>query len=285
MTTTVTADLAFSLATPSGAEVHGTLRGRDNRLVLEVDDPGVFAGSGDAHAIAALADTLARQRVAVRVVHRGRHLVTLGDVVAPWWQRRATKSRHIRLGSLRGAWTSARARAGDTQAVLPPADVAPPSTPWPPAPTFARRQRRPVGLTHDPARGGGARLVLVEQDVWAGQKQPVFWLRDGITTIGSADSCDIVLAGLAPLHATVEHDDQDEFVLHSPVEVSRVHGARVDNALLRTGTRVELGGSQLVYSREEWADHGRPYGGRIGGELGHQRPQPPREVVQRGDRD
>ncbi|MFC6285214.1 FHA domain-containing protein [Nocardioides sp. GCM10027113] len=281
MATLVTADLSFALETPAGKPVQGTLRGRDSRLELEVDDPGAFAGSGDAAAIAMLADTLARQRVTVRVVHRGRHLVTLGDVVAPWWQRRATKSRHVRLGSLRGAWTSARSRARKTEAVLPETGVAPPTTPWPPAPTFARRMRRPVGLTHDPARGGSPRLVLVKQDVWGGERQPVYWLKDGVTTIGSDPSCDVVLPGLAPHHATVEHDADDEFVLHSPDALTRVHGAPAERSILRTGTRVELGDHQLVYSREEWADHGRPYGGRIGGELGHQRPQPPREQVQR----
>ena len=35
----------------------------------------------------------------------------------------------------------------------------------------------------------------------------------------------------------------------------------------------------MTFYREEYADHGRPYGGRIGGELGHQRPQPGRHRV------
>jgi hypothetical protein len=202
-------------------------------------------------------------------------------VVAPWWQRRATGTRRIRLGSLRGAWTSARSRARRTEPVLPRPGTAPPGTLWPPFPTFARRVRRPVGPTHDPARGGSPRLVLVKQDVWGGERQPVFWLRDGETTIGSSPACDVVLRGLEPLHARVVHDDRDEYVLHSPTATTRVHGAPVRSAVLRTGTRVELGPWQLAYHREEWADHGRPYGGRIGGELGRQRPQPPREQVQR----
>jgi hypothetical protein len=32
----------------------------------------------------------------------------------------------------------------------------------------------------------------------------------------------------------------------------------------------------MSFYREEYADHGRPYGGRLGGEIGHQRQQPPR---------
>jgi hypothetical protein len=278
---TVAADLCFEVTTATGSRVRGSVRGEGSRLDLEVDQPGAFAGGGDVATIRALADGLAGLGVAVRVLHHGRHLVTLGDVVAPWWQRRATGSRHIRLGSLRGAWTSARSRAGRTEPVLPESGSAPPGTPWPPAPPFARRIRRPVGTTHDPARGGSPRLVLVKQDVWAGERQPVFWLRDGETTIGSAPSCDVVLPGLEPLHATVVHDVDDEYVLLSPTATSRVHGAKVTRAVLRTGSRVDLGRWQLAYHREEWADHGRPYGGRIGGELGHQRPQPPRDRVQR----
>ena len=45
--------------------------------------------------------------------------------------------------------------------------------------------------------------------------------------------------------------------------------------LLRTGARVQVGEHVLVYQREEFADHGRPYGGRVGGELGRQAPQGP----------
>jgi hypothetical protein len=63
----------------------------------------------------------------------------------------------------------------------------------------------------------------------------------------------------------------------------RVHGAVVaTEALLRTGTRIDVGPWTLTYAREEYADHGRPYGGRLGGELGRQRPQPSWEELDRG---
>ena len=283
--TTISSALEIEVTTPAGRTLHAALCGEGNRLDLVVDEPRAFAGRGDAASIRSVADFLARQDVAVRVLHEGRVLVTIGAVTAPWWQRRATGSRHIRLGSVRGAWTSLRARVADTEQVLPEEGLAPPGTLWPPAPTFARRIRRPVGTTHDPARGGGARLVLAKQDVWGGERQPIFWLNDEVTTIGASSRCDVVLPGLDHVHARIEHDDQDEFVLLSPGAVSRVHGAAVERAVLRTGSRVELGRWTLVFAREEWADHGRPHGGRIGGELGHQRPQPPREVVQRGGRD
>ena len=61
---------------------------------------------------------------------------------------------------------------------------------------------------------------------------------------------------------------------------TRVNGAPVDGALLRTGTGVSLGRWYVSFFREEYADHGRPYGGRVGGEFAHQRSQPSREAIQ-----
>ena len=104
-------------------------------------------------------------------------------------------------------------------------------------------------------------------------------MRSDVTTIGSDPGCHVVLEGLEPLHAQVLHDEDDELVLlraEGRPEATRVNGAPVDRALLRTAARVDLGRWTLTYFREEFADHGRPYGGRVGGELGHQRPQPER---------
>ena len=274
MATLVSADLEFVLERPGKDPVRGRLRGRNSRLVLDVDDASAFAGGQDAPAIRAVADALARRGLTVRVVQGERDLVTIGAVNAPWWQRRVTRSRRIRLGSLRGAWTSARARASSPEAVLPDSSMLPPTTLWPPAPTLLRRVRS-ARTTHDPDRGGAPRLVLLKQDYWAGERQPVFWLHDGLT-IGSGAGCDLRLPGLEDLHAVVHHDADDEWVVEAVGGVTRVHGAPVIRQLLRTGARVTVGRYQLGYFREEHADHGRPYGGRIGGELGHQRPQPPR---------
>ena len=84
--------------------------------------------------------------------------------------------------------------------------------------------------------------------------------------IGSDPVCDVVLPGLAPHHATVLHTDEDEYVLTNLGPESRVHGAAcTGSALLRTGSRIELGDHILVFAREEYADHGRPFGGRVGG--------------------
>ena len=46
--------------------------------------------------------------------------------------------------------------------------------------------------------------------------------------------------------------------------------------ILRTGARFTLGKWELVFVRAEFADHGRPYGGRQGGEGTKQKPQPAR---------
>jgi hypothetical protein len=149
---------------------------------------------------------------------------------------------------------------------------------WPLAPTFLRRPRR-VSTTHDPEGGGRPRLITAPGShprPW--DTQAVFHLRDDVTTIGSEEGCDVRLPGLAPRHAEVRHDERDEFVLvrlSAPGD-TLVNGAAVDTAVLRTASRVQMGAWTMSFYREEYADHGRPYGGRIGGELGHQRAQPPR---------
>jgi hypothetical protein len=48
---------------------------------------------------------------------------------------------------------------------------------------------------------------------------------------------------------------------------------------LRTGALITLGPWRLAFFREEFADHGRPFGGRMGGEFAVQRPQPARRTV------
>jgi len=184
MALVLSADLSIELETASGATVHARLHGQANRLLLEVDDAGAFAGAGDATAVRGLAEGLSARGVVVRVVSEGRDLVSLGAVSAPWWQRRVTGSRRIRLGSMRGAFTRVRSRARRTAPVLPDATLIPPATLWPLTPTLRRPVRRPVTTTHDPARGGAPRLVLAKEDVWEGEHLSVYRLGERIT-IGS----------------------------------------------------------------------------------------------------
>lgn len=274
MRTTLDADLCFRVEDAEGNKVEGHLTGTGPVLTLTVDDPGAFAGAGDAAAVRFVAEELAARHLEVRVCDRSGTLVRLGEVHTPWWQRRVTRSRYVRVGSLRGLWTAAQARARGREPILPSLLSAPPPTLFPLLPTFGQRPRRPAG-THDPARAGSPRLVHVPDVALPDTRRTVYSLTEDVL-IGSAEACDIRLPGLEPYHCRVVHDQDDEFVAIALGGVVRVHGAPVEEGLLRTGTRLELGDHCLVFSREEYADHGRPYGGRIGGELGRQRPQPVR---------
>lgn len=284
--TVVEADLCFSVEVTGEVSVTGSLEGTGSDLVLKVSDPAAFAGSDDAASLRRLADELSRLGLTVQV--RDRHdvpLLTMGDVRCPWWQRPITRSPHLRVAGLRGFAAAGRGRARSDSPTLPKGALAPPATPYPLAPTFLRRPVRRVTTTHDPARGGLPRLVeLLAEDSSTLAGPPVHWLQQERTLIGSDPHCDIVLPGLAAEHAEVRQDEADEFTIVALDPETRVHGRRVHTAVLRTAARIELGPEDgrrvLTFVREEYADHGRPYGGRIGGELGHQRSQPSRRPAQ-----
>ena len=285
----VDADLEVVLDLPGARPVTGSLTGSGKALELRVSDPFLFAGRSDAGAIRGVADGLARRGLTVTVVAPTGPLVTLGAPRTSWLQRRVTGSRHIRVERGAGLWNLLRGRVqAPPGGALPAADLAPPATVFPLAPTFLRRPRA-VTTTHDPSGGGNPRLIMAPRDdAWPGDRQEVFRLRGETTTIGSDPGCDIVLAGLEPVQAQVLHDPDDEFVLvrtHGRPDATRVNGAPVDRSLLRTASRVEVGGWTMTFFREEFADHGRPYGGRVGGEIGHQRPQPERPQRRRHEAD
>jgi hypothetical protein len=118
--------------------------------------------------------------------------------------------------------------------------------------------------------GGRPRLVFAMGGIAPrGAAQHEFTLREGATTrIGSGTRADLRLDGLAERHAEIRCENDDEYVL---VDLgapggSRVDGRPVDRAPLHTGDRIELGDWTMSYFREEYADHGRPFGGRSGGE-------------------
>ena len=275
---TVDANLTFSVHIPGSRTVTGALTGSGRALQLLVSDPFLFAGRSDSGAIRGLAKGLADRGLSVSVVMPSGPLVTLGAARTSWLQRRLTGSRHIRIERGAGLRSLIRGRTqAPTGGALPAAELAPPPTLFPVVPTMVRRPRAPVTTTHDPHRGGNPQLVMPLGPYARAEDRPrVFPLRNHVTTIGGDSDCDIWLPGLEPLSAEIRHDDVDEFVLVRMGSAGsiRVHGAPVDTAILRTGCGIDLGRWQLSYFREEYADHGRPYGGRIGGEFGHQRPQP-----------
>ncbi|MGF6822336.1 hypothetical protein M2317_001240 [Microbacterium sp. ZKA21] len=129
--------------------------------------------------------------------------------------------------------------------------------------------------THDAWGAGDPHLRITRDD-----DRLVYHLQGDVVQIGSAAGSDLVLAGADPVHATITHDERDEYVLtlHGEGETSAASqdatGERTQ--ILRTGASFTIGEWQLVFRREESADHGRPYGGRQGGELSDQDLQPPR---------
>jgi hypothetical protein len=130
--------------------------------------------------------------------------------------------------------------------------------------------------THDPRGGGHPRLIFaLGGDAPADSVQREFELLPGVTVIGSGADADLRLDGLGEHHAEVRRDEFDEYIY---VDLGTSAGSRVDGRLvsskaLHTGDRIELGAWTLSYYREEYADHGRPFGGRQGGEFSTQRLQ------------
>ncbi|WP_298039791.1 hypothetical protein [uncultured Microbacterium sp.] len=136
--------------------------------------------------------------------------------------------------------------------------------------------------------GAGNPRLLVSRD----GERFVFDLVADAVRIGSADGNELQLADTDPVHADVVHDDRDEYVLtlHGHGEMNAnpdaaETGASGRSEILRTGARFTAGDWTLVYSREEFADHGRPYGGRVGGEFSDQPPQPERPDYGSGESD
>ncbi|WP_221585327.1 FHA domain-containing protein [Microbacterium sp. G2-8] len=138
-----------------------------------------------------------------------------------------------------------------------------------------------TGTTHAEWGAGSPRLIVRGDD-----ERFTRDLGEDELTIGSAAGAGLRLPGLDPIHATVVHDERDEFVvtlhgsgsMNANTEAAGVHsdvgGDRTET--LRTGAEFTAGSWSFVFQREEFADHGRPYGGREGGELSDQPPQPAR---------
>jgi hypothetical protein len=143
-----------------------------------------------------------------------------------------------------------------------------------------------VTTTHDEDQGGRPRLilalggsVLVEPGRRVESRE--FPLTQEVTTLGTATSADLQLADTDEQQAEIVHDEFDEYVLvqRTAAVPTYVNGEPVERRTLRTGDRLEIGPWTLSYFREEYADHGRPHGGRQGGEGAIQQPQPPRSEL------
>jgi predicted GNAT family acetyltransferase len=129
-------------------------------------------------------------------------------------------------------------------------------------------QRQTVTTTHAAWGAGHPRILAASE-----HERYVHEIRCELTHIGSADDSDLKLSATDSLHAKILHDTTDEYVLTMVGEGATSSGR---HEILRTGAHFTAGPWSLIFVRDEFADHGRPYGGRIGGEAGHQRPQKPR---------
>jgi predicted GNAT family acetyltransferase len=140
-----------------------------------------------------------------------------------------------------------------------------------------------AGASAEPKRDSRPRTVTTTHGSWGAGHPRILATSDhgryvheidcDLTHIGSSPESDLVLPATDPLHAKILHDTTDEYVLTMVGEGATSHGR---HAMLRTGARFTAGPWQLVFARDEFADHGRPYGGRRGGELAHQRREAPR---------
>lgn len=132
--------------------------------------------------------------------------------------------------------------------------------------------------THAEFGAGNPRLRVTR-----GDDRTEFALEAETVRIGSAAGNELPLADTDPVHATIVHDERDEYVvtLHGEGEMNSNPGADATHPgdrseTLRTGSRFTAGPWEFVFARDEFADHGRPYGGRLGGEYSDQPLQPPR---------
>ncbi|UNK71536.1 hypothetical protein [Microbacterium sp. H1-D42] len=138
--------------------------------------------------------------------------------------------------------------------------------------------------THAEWGAGGPHLLITAED----GARLTFDLTVDEVTIGSAGGSTLLLPGADPLHATIVHDDRDEHVLTmhgaGDMNAQRDEDGEARSEVLRTGAHFSVGRWRLVFGRDEFADHGRPYGGREGGELSDQDSQPERPEYT-GERD
>lgn len=265
-------NLDFSLQEPSGEEVRGSVQASGAEVVVSLESMGALLSQrmpslGD---IRPLAKTLSDQGLTVAVDGPDGRIISLGAVAAPASQRVITRSPHIKLGKL-GALAPMLKRG--RRAPARGFSLLPPGTLLPLLPTVKRKIPRRITTTHYTRGGGSPRLIFVQDsESWNGQVPRVFSLAAERVSIGSDPAVDLQLPGLEGIHAEIVHNEQDEYVLvrHGKVTGSFAPGS---SSVLRTGARLQMGPWCLAFFREEYADHGRPFGGRSGGEFAYQRPQ------------
>jgi hypothetical protein len=270
-------DLRVEQIGPDDAGSTGfTVRAGGSEVVVTLDDGAGLGGMGrdDLVHLAPLAEGLARRGIRLRVEGSKGTLVELGNVRSGPVGRMVAGSPHIRLGHLITLLSEMQRADRGSGLRLP----APPPTPFPLVPTVARRVARRVTTTHYIPGSGRPRLIFaVGSGDWNRSRPREFDLLPERTVIGSGPDADLRLEGLEARHAEIRHNADDEYVLYSfaPTGGGRPNlpHSSDDARILRTGSRIEIGPWRLAYYREEFADHGRPFGGRQGGEYEFQKQQ------------
>lgn len=268
----VDANLEFSLTEPSGGGTSGSVQaaGTEVRVAFSSLDASLAQRMPSLRQLRPLAKLLAEQGLTLVVEGPQGPVVSLGAVNRTRAQRLLTKSPHIRLGKA-GALAPFAKRGRRPR--TPGFSLLPPETPLPLLPTVRRRIVRRITTTHHTRGSGRPRLIFAQDSAaWNGQVPREFNLAGERTSIGSSPSADLQLPGLEPVHAEIVHNDRDEYVLVRHGVVTGSFGP-AGSSVLRTGARLQMGQWCLAYFREEFADHGRPFGGRSGGEFAYQRPQ------------
>lgn len=273
----VAADLRLTIRLPAkddhpGNEILATISGVGSEVDVRVDTlEGLPLPRGRRSAVDALSDVAALiADLGLTLTFSGPEgpILALGQVRPGRITRLLTGSRHVVIRDRRSLVRIARSgrRASTSLTDLLP----------PPALLPVRRHR--TTTTHDPFGGGSPRLAFYRAPgPELGAPRQVALLRRGTTSLGSAPDNDVVIEGLEDHHAEVRHEPStDEYLLHALVDTATtVAGVQArEGIVLRTGARIICGEVELTYVREEFADHGRPYGGRQGGEFSRQRPQP-----------
>jgi len=265
--------------------ITGTVSAEGNVVDIRVSNPAdLMGGRRDAlPVLRQMALALAKRGIVVSLSGPDGSLASIGAVRAPVADRLITGSPHIMVRSMPLLLKALRSKPREQSPVF-----VPPLTLAPLAPTLERNRRHRVTTTHYTPGSGRPRLIFVlGSAVWDGKPPREFELTQTTTTIGSGETADLRLDGIDPLHAEIRHDANDEYVLFVNGESAGFPVLDPDTGrgrVLRTGARIDIGEWRLAYFREEFADHGRPFGGRMGGELARQKPQPPRQKQRRPEK-
>jgi len=271
-------DLNFSLSSnDSHPALTGSVTASGTHVTVTLDNGAVALPDTRSGLVLARAVGAELANLGLTVSLRTRHglVGSAGAVRSSWLERMITKSRHLKLRSLPAL--AALRREGRTLDAQP--ITVPPSTLFPITPTIQRWVRPQITTTHYLPGSGRPRLMFaVSSTKWDGRAPREFDLLPDVTEIGSAESADLVLPGLDAVHARIVHDERDEYVLYilgdEPHTEPLLFDARATTGrILRTGALITLGQWRLAFFREEFADHGRPFGGRDGRKITGQRQQ------------